>query len=37
MESIPCNSSLDQLFMRQQQINLSTVRANYRVEKRKAR
>ncbi|KAK4514602.1 uncharacterized protein ATC70_002201 [Mucor velutinosus] len=36
-ESIQCNSSLDQLLMRQQQINLSTVRANYRVEKRKAR
>ncbi|KAF1802860.1 hypothetical protein FB192DRAFT_1447653 [Mucor lusitanicus] len=36
-ESIQCNSSLDQLLMRQQQINLSTVRANYRVERRKAR
>ncbi|KAL7315601.1 hypothetical protein PS15m_004798 [Mucor circinelloides] len=36
-ESIQCNSSLDQLLMRQHQINLSTVRANYRVEKRKAR
>ncbi|KAI8637256.1 hypothetical protein BD408DRAFT_424858 [Parasitella parasitica] len=37
-KSLQNNSSLEQLFMRQQpQINLSTVRANYRVEKRKAR
>ncbi|KAI8979379.1 hypothetical protein BDF20DRAFT_974315 [Mycotypha africana] len=37
IESIPCTNSWDHLFMRQQQINFSTVRANYRNERKKAR
>lgn len=37
IESIPTNGSLDQLFMRQSHVNLSTVRAKYRFERRKAR
>ncbi|KAI7887810.1 uncharacterized protein EV154DRAFT_329253 [Mucor mucedo] len=37
IESIPTNRSLDGLFMRQSHVNLSTVRANYRYERRKAR
>lgn len=37
IQSIPQNSSLDQLLMRQSHVNLSTVRAKYRNERRAAR